>query len=147
MWTIIASLLGRNTALADMSARMESVEATLDRVQSSINILAEMVQRMSDTFDANLTGLASDMQGLTTVVGSVTTFIDGLEERLAAALAEAASNGVTPQQVAAVTAIREALALEKSNLANAIVTGTPAAGEATTPRETAAEAEAEADPA
>lgn len=90
----------------------------LDVILHKLDILLTKERQIMATLDE----LVADVTAESTVVASVLTFIDGLKQQLADALA----GGVSPAAQAKVDAIFAQVEANKTSLSNAIVANTPA---------------------
>ena len=81
---------------------------------------------MSDTFANEMSKLQADVTAQSTVIASATAAFQGLAAQLSAVEAELSAAGVTPEQVASLTAVRTALEANSAALAAAIPANTPA---------------------
>lgn len=81
---------------------------------------------MSQVGDA-ITKLQGDVAALTTADTAAVTLLNGLSTQLAKVIAELAANGVTPDQMQALTDLSAAIETNTTNLAAAVTANTPAA--------------------
>lgn len=98
----------------------------LAAIQHTQHQILERLQAMSDAFDTELSALRSDVAAQSSVIASATTAFQGLAAQIAAAEAAAKNAGATPDQIAAVTAVRTGLEANTAALAAAIPANTPA---------------------
>jgi len=98
------------------------VTHTLDLAQlASITAQLTKIISQGETIMATLQEVADDITAETTVIGGISTLIDGLQAQLAAALAGTALSPATQAQVDAIFASAEA---NKAALAAALLKGT-----------------------
>jgi len=79
-----------------------------------------------DTIDALVAEVAEDV----TVMDSATALINGISERITAAVAAAVANGATAAQLAPLTSLAASLDASSNSLRDAVVANTPAEAQA-----------------
>lgn len=84
------------------------------------------VRHMSETLAAELGNLQARVAEMTSVNQGTSTLLSGLSDRLSAALARAAQNGATPEQLAEFHDLNNQIGQQNQALAAAVSKNTPA---------------------
>jgi hypothetical protein len=110
-----------------LGARLERIEDSLADVKFTLRKLMPALRTINlkeNAIMADLNQVAADMAEETTLIGSISTFISGLEQQLADVLSGAS---LPPAVQAKVDAIFVQAEANKAALAQALVLSTPAA--------------------
>jgi hypothetical protein len=78
--------------------------------------------------DDEIAALQAEVARDTTVMGSATTLINGIQARVDAAVAAATAAGATPEQLAEIQAVSDSLKTSADDLATAVTANTLKAG-------------------
>jgi hypothetical protein len=106
-----------------------SVDA-LAALTAAVNDLRKDIQTMSGTqtqLDAAIADLQTKVAANTSAAQSADTLITGIPALISDAVGKAVAAGASPAQLAAVTALGDAIAANTSGLAGAVTANTPAA--------------------
>lgn len=90
-------------------------------------ILEEMkgLKMADQAIEQGLTDLGTDVEGLTTVVGSAEALISGFAQQLADAIQAAKDAGASPEQIQKLSDLHSALSSKTAELAAAVAAATP----------------------
>ena len=97
-----------------------------DSLTALIQALTQKVDNMAGELDAAITRLTTDVSGLTDVVTSAATLLDGLSAELQKALDEARAAGATPDQLQAIADVDSRITSQRDALAQAVARNTKA---------------------
>lgn len=107
-------------------SRLHVIAFRVIELTEAVQTLTRKVHAMSQTLDTRLAALTAAVDRLDSVEESVVTFIKGVPQLIADAVAQATAAGATPAQLAALDALSARLTAETDNLAAAITNNTPA---------------------
>lgn len=120
------SLPSIHDMLAQLAAGQRQIIAGQELLIAALTLERRTIITMSGTIDAALTTLTAAVQADTDAENAALKLIQGIPALIAAAVAQAAGAGATPAQLAAFDVLSATLTAKGSELAAAVVAGTPA---------------------
>jgi len=107
-----------------------AVTETLARIESKLDAATTRESQQMSKMSDEVALLRRDVQDEKTINASAVTLLNGINDRIAAAVEAAKAAGATDEEVAAIEELRVGLASDNAALAKAVTDNTPAAAAA-----------------